>query len=78
MESLAVHSRRPHHHPKEHTDEEIAITKRYHKRSPDPEITELWHRLKKQSYTRRVESLYRVMKKTGITAGEKEEGKARS
>ena len=64
VESLAVKSRRPHHHPNEHTKEEIDLIKRYHKRNPTLELPELWHRLRKQGYTRCLESLYRVMKKT--------------
>ena len=63
VESLAVKSRRPHHHPNEHTKEEIDLIKRYHKRNPTLELPELWHRLRKQGYTRCLESLYRVMKK---------------
>ena len=66
VESLAVKSRRPHHHPNEHTKEEIDLIKRYHKRNPTLELPELWHRLRKQGYTRCLESLYRVMKKLGI------------
>ena len=48
VESLAVKSRRPHHHPNEHTKEEIDLIKRYHKRNPTLELPELWHRLRKQ------------------------------
>ena len=66
VESLAVKSRRPHHHPNEHTKEEIDLIKRYHKRNPTLELPELWHRLRKQGYTRCLESLYRVMKKLGM------------
>ena len=66
VESLAVKSRRPHHHPNEHTKEEIDLIKRYHKRNPTLELPELWHRLRKQRYTRCLESLYRVMKKLGM------------
>ena len=75
VESLITQSRRPHHHPNEHTEEEIALIKRYHRRSPDLELTELWHRLKKVGYTRRVESLYRVMKRLGMLPEKKKEPK---
>lgn len=75
VESLATQSRRPHHHPNEHTEEEIALIKRYHRRNPDLELTELWHRLKKVGYTRRVESLYRVMKRLGILPEKKKDPK---
>ena len=75
VESLTTQSRRPHHHPNEHTEEEIALIKRYHRRSPDLELTELWHRLKKVGYNRRVESLYRVMKRLGMLPEKKKESK---
>jgi transposase InsO family protein len=66
VESLAVKSRRPNHHPNEHTPEEIEIIKRYRRRNPELGVTELWHRLKRKGYKRRVESLYRVMKRLGM------------
>ena len=47
VQSLAAHSKRPNHHPNEHTPEEIALIKRYRRRNPQLEVTELWHRLKK-------------------------------
>ncbi len=37
-----------------------------HRRNPDLGLTELWHRLKKRGYTRRPESLYRLMKRLGL------------
>ena len=63
VESLAEKSKRPHHHPKEHTEEEIKLIKNMHRRNPYLGLTELWHRLKKRGYARRPESLYRVMKR---------------
>jgi transposase len=66
IQSLATQSKRPHHHPNEHTPEEIALIRRFRKRNPQLEVTELWHRLKKKGYTRRVESLYRVMRRLGM------------
>lgn len=33
-QSLAAHSKRPHHHPNEHTPEEIELIKRYRRRNP--------------------------------------------
>ena len=75
VQSLAAHSKRPHHHPNEHTSKEIALIKRYRRRNPQLEVTELWHRLKKQGYTRRVESLYRVMKRLGMLPEKKKKTK---
>ncbi len=66
VESLAVRSKRPHHHPNEHTEKEIKLIKDMHRRNPTLGLTELWHRLRKRGYTRRPESLYRVMKKLNM------------
>ena len=64
--SLACQSRRPHHHPNEHTPEEIALIQRMRRRNPDLGMIELWCRLRKRGYTRCPESLYRVMRKLGM------------
>lgn len=66
IESLAEKSKRPHSHPNQHTEEEIKMIRDHVRRNPGLGITELWHRLKKKGYTRRVESLYRVMKKLSL------------
>ena len=63
VESLAEQSKRPHHHPNEHTEAELKLIKNMHRRNPGLGLTELWHRLKKRGYTRRPESLYRAMKR---------------
>ena len=62
VESLADRSKRPHHHPNEHTPDELKLIRDMRRRNPQLGITELWHRLRKHGYTRRVESLYRVLK----------------
>ena len=74
VESLATQSRKPHHHPNEHT-EEITMIRNMRRRNPDLELTELWSRLKKRGYTRRPESLYRVMKKLGMLPSKPEKEK---
>ena len=66
IESLAEKSKRPHSHPAQHTEEEITMIRNMHRRNPKLGLTELWYRLKKRGYTRRPESLYRVMKKLGM------------
>ena len=60
---LPVKSRRPHHHPNEHTKEEIDLIKRYHKRNPTQASRTMASSQKTRNYTRCLESLYRVMKK---------------
>ncbi|MDE7362388.1 MAG: DDE-type integrase/transposase/recombinase [Oscillospiraceae bacterium] len=66
IESLAEKSKKPHSHPNQHTEEEIKMIRNYRRRNPELGLTELWHRLRKKGYTRRPESLYRVMKKLGL------------
>ena len=72
LPSLACQSRRPHSHPRQHTQEELKLIADMHRRNPKLEIVELWVRLRKRGYTRTIESLWRVMRREGWTAqGEK-------
>ena len=66
IESLADQSKRPHHHPNEHTPDELKLIRDMRRRNPKLGLTELWHRLRKRGYTRRVESLYRVLKRLAL------------
>ena len=66
IESLADRSKRPHHHPNEHTPEELKLIKDMRRRNPKLGIVELWHRLRKRGYTRCPESLYRVLKRLSL------------
>lgn len=54
VESLAEQSKRPHHHPNEHTPDELKLIRDMRRRNPKHGLTELWHRLRKRGYTRRV------------------------
>ena len=71
MESLACESRRPHHHPNQHTEEELTLIRNMHRRSPKIGVVELWARLRKRGYTRCVESLWRVLRREGMAEKEK-------
>ena len=66
LESLACRSRRPHSHPNQHTAEEIQLVKNLRRRNPELGMVELWHRLCKRGYTRRPESLFRLMRRLGM------------
>ena len=66
VESLACQSRRPHAHPNQHTEEELKLIRDMRRRNPDLGMVELWHRLRKRGYTRRPESLFRIMRKLGM------------
>ena len=65
-ESLALKSRRPHHHPNEHSDKEIALILRMRKRRPNTGLVRFWVRLRKKGYTRSIAGLYRCMKRIGL------------
>ena len=71
VESLACQSRRPHSHPKQHTASELKLIRDTRRRNPDLGLTELWHRLKQRGYTRRPESLFRVMQRLDMFPQEK-------
>lgn len=65
-ESLACRSRRPHSHPNQHTEAEMKLIRDMRRRNPNLGMVELWHRLRQRGYTRRPESLFRVMRKLGL------------
>lgn len=71
VESLCCQSRRPHSHPNQHTEDELKLIRDMRRRNPALGMVELWHRLKKRGYTRRPESLFRVMRKMGMFPQEK-------
>ena len=66
IESLRPQSKRPHHHPNQHTEEELTLIRNMRRRNPDLGLIELWRRLRERGYTRCVESLYRVLKREGM------------
>ena len=71
VESLACQSRRPRSHPNQHTETELKLIRDMRRRNPQLGLVELWHRLKQRGYTRRPESLFRVMRKLGMFPQEK-------
>ena len=64
---LYCQSRRPHSHPNQHTEAELKLIRDMRRRNPDLGLPELWYRLKKRGYSRRPESLFRVMRKLGLS-----------
>ena len=66
VNSLACQSKRPHGHPKQHTEEELKLIRNMRRRNSKLGLTELWIRLKDKGYARCVESLYRVMRREGL------------
>ena len=65
--SLACRSRRPHSHPNQHTEAELKLIRDMRRRNPSLGMVELWFRLRQRGYTRCLESLFRVMRKLGMT-----------
>ena len=68
VESLRPESRRPHHHPNEHTPEELKLIRDMRRRNPKLGMVELWCRLRLRGYSRCLESLWRVLKREGLIA----------
>jgi len=66
ISSLASKSRRPKHHPLEHSQDEIELIRRYWSHNRELGLFELWFKLRKQGYTRHYVSLYRVMRREGL------------
>ena len=65
LNSLKDKSRRPHHHPNEHTAEEIRMIKNYKNNNKDTGLVVLWAKLQEAGYTRTVQGLYHVLQRLG-------------
>lgn len=67
-ESLEDKSHKPKtRHPKSHTNQEIRWIRNYVRRNPRITLCELWAKLKREKgYTKKITSLYRVMKRLNI------------
>ncbi len=66
LKSLEDKSRKPHHHPNEHTEEEIKMIKNYKRNNKETGLVVLWIKLKEAGYTRTVQGLYHMLQKLGI------------
>ncbi len=68
IESLRNRSRRPHHHPNQHTPDEIKLISDMRRRNPDAGLVVFWVKLTMRGYTRSISGLYRVLRKQGMMA----------
>ena len=68
LQSLADRSHRPHHHPNEHTPEEIRLISNMRKRNPNAGLVVFWVKLTQKGYTRSITGLYRFLRKQGQMA----------
>lgn len=68
VRSLADRSHRPHHHPNQHTDEEMKLIKDMRRRNPNTGLVRFWVKLRLRGYTRSISGLYRVLIRDGQMA----------
>ena len=68
IRSLADRSRRPHHHPNQHTDEERKLIADMRRRNPDTGLVRFWVKLRMRGYSRSVTGLYRYLIRSGEMA----------
>ena len=62
-DSLRDRSRRPHHHPNEHTPSEIKLIRDMRRRNPHAGLVVFWVKLRQRGYTRSIPGLYRVLRR---------------
>lgn len=68
LESLRDRSRRPLHHPNQHTPQEAKLISDMRRRNPDAGLVVFWVKLRLRGYSRSIPGLYRFLKKMGIMA----------
>ena len=68
LQSLADKSHRPHHHPNEHTPEELKLIADMRKRNMNAGLVVFWVKLRQRGDTRSVTGLYRLLRKQGQMA----------
>ncbi len=68
LQSLADKSHRPHHHPNEHTIEELKLISDMRKRNINAGLVVFWVKLRQRGYSRSVTGLYRVLRRQGQMA----------
>lgn len=67
-DSLRDRSRRPHHHPRQHTPQEIKLIQDMRRRNPHDGLVVFWLKLRRRGYSRSISGLYRFLRKLGIMA----------
>ena len=68
LQSLADKSHRPHHHPNEHTADELKLIADMRKRNMNAGLVVFWVKLRQRGYTRSVTGLYRLLRRQGQMA----------
>ena len=65
LHSLQDYSRKPKHHPNEHTEEELKLIRNMCRRCPHDGIVVLWVKLQQKGYTRSLSGLYKALRRLG-------------
>ena len=65
LKSLQNLSRRPKHHPNEHTEAELYLIKNMRRRCPNDGIVYLWVKLRRRGYSRTISGLYKALRRMG-------------
>lgn len=68
IESLRYKSRRPHSHPKQHTQQELKLISNMRKRNSHLGLVVFWVKLRQRGYNRSITGLYRVLVKNNLMA----------
>lgn len=68
IESLRDRSRRSHHHPNQHTPQEIKLITDMRRRNPDSGLVVFWVKLMKRGYSRSITGLYRFLRRQSMMA----------
>ena len=66
--SLKDESRRPHHHPNQHTEAELEQSRNMRRCNPNTGVVVLWVKLRERGYCRSISGLLKVLKSTGQMA----------
>lgn len=64
--SLQDKSRRPLHHPNQHTEQELKLIRDMRRRNPNAGLVVFWVKLRKRGYSRSVVSLWRVLRRQAL------------
>ena len=65
LQSLCDKSHRPHHHPNQHTAEELKLIADMRKRNTNAGLVVFWVKLRQRGYSRSITGLYRILRKMG-------------
>lgn len=66
-ESLRDRSRRPHHHPNEHTPQEIKLIRDMRRRNPHAGLVVFWVKLRQRGYSRSIPGLFRLLRRMELS-----------